>query len=348
MGYSDFTGIRSFGIPTLGTSGMPLFDGTYYFVDPVNGNDGNPGTSPEIGLSLATLYKAHSLCTSGNNDVVVLIGNGAASGTARLSTALAQSVDSSVTAGTLVWSKSATHLIGVTAPACVAQRARIAPPSGTYTQSTFGSGNFVTVSGSGCYFYNFSLFHGFSTGGTNQICWTDTGSRNCYVNVHFGGMGDDASAQATGSRSLKIGSGGSGENLFVGCTIGLDTVTRTVANASLEFAGATPRNRFVDCVFPFMTSNAGVLGILGTGNGCVDRWQLFEGCTFINNVGSTSTTMTVIGSFTTASPGGLIVLNDSCLEVGATDWGDTNFLANTRVGMSAPSNSAGGIAVTAT
>ena len=308
------------------TPGVPVpFTGKTFFVDPVNGADGNNGKSPE--RAFATLYAAHDRCTSGNNDVVYLIGNGAASGTARLSTALAQTIDSTVTAGTLVWSKSATHLIGVTAPTSYGSRARIAPPTGTYTMATFGSGNFVTVSGAGCYFANISLFHGFSTGGASQICWTDSGSRNYYANVHFGGAGDAASAQATTSRSLKVS--GSGEHNFVRCTIGLDTVAKTVANASLEFAGATVRNRFTECLFPFQAA-AATLGILGTGNGCIDRHQIFERCLFINNVKSTSTTMTALLSFTTASPGGLIVFKD-CDTVGITKIGDTNGLANSYV-----------------
>ncbi len=337
-------GVSSFGVPCLGgVDGIP-FTGNYYFVNPAIGADGNDGTPS---LPLATLYEAHRRCTSGNNDVVILIGDGAASGTARLSTALAQSIDSAATTGVLNWTKSATHLVGITAPASIAQRARIAPPSGTYTQSTFGSGNFVVVTGSGCLFSNFSLFHGFSTGGTNQICWTDNGSRNAYLNVHFGGMGDAASAQNAGSRSLKIGSGGLGEHRFVGCTIGLDTVTRTVANASLELAGATPRNSFENCVFPFMTSNAGVLGILGTGNGCIDRFTRFDNCLFVNAVKSTSTTMTVMASFTTASPGGMLFLKDSTL-VGITDFGDANGLANTFIDGGTVTAATSGIAVAPT
>lgn len=334
-------GLTSFGIPVL--SGMPLpFTGTYFFVDPLNGSDGNTGLSPN--RALATLYKAHSLCTSGNNDVVFLIGNGGTTATARLSLALAQTVDSSATSGVLTWSKNATHLIGITAPAMVAQRARIAPPSGTYTQATFGSGNFIVVSGSGCYFSNFSIFHGFSTGGTNQIALTVTGSRNAFVNVQVGGMGDQDSADDAGSRSVKIGSGGSGENLFYNCVIGLDTITRGAANASVELAGATPRNAFIDCIFPFQTDAATPLGILGTGNGCVDRWNLFKNCAFLNNVDSTSTTMTVLGSFTTASPGGNVILQQSMVS-GVTDWGDANFFANSYLDMAAPSASAGGLAV---
>ena len=325
------------------TPGVPVpFTGKTFWVDPVNGADGNTGRKPTNAFQ--TLYAAHAACTSGNNDVVYLIGNGAASGSARLSLANAQSVDSTATAGTLNWTKSATHLIGICAPTNVAQRARIAPPSGTYTQATFGSGNFVVVSGSGCYFANFSVFNGFSTGGTNQIAWTDNGSRNNYVNVNIFGMADAASAQNTGSRSLKVGSAGSGENSFLNCVIGGDTVTRTVANASLELAGGTPRNTFTNCTFPFQTSNAGVLGILGTGNACVDRWNQFVNCRFINNIKSTSTAMTVLTSFTTASPGGLLLMTD-CTLVGIGEFGDTNGLANTYIDGGTVTAGSSGIAV---
>jgi hypothetical protein len=337
-------GVSSFGIPVLPT-GAVIGTGKVFFVAPgaANASDANRGDS--LGSPLATLYKAHSLMTSGNNDVCYLVGNGASSGSARLSTALAQTVDATATAGTLNWTKNACHLIGVCAPTSIAQRARIAPPTGVYTVTTFGSANFVVVTGSGCLFSNFSLFHGFSTGGANQICWTDNGSRNCYQNVNFGGIADAGSAADAGSRSLKIGSAGSGENAFYGCTIGLDTVTRSAANASLELAGATPRNSFIDCIFPFMTSSATVLGIIGTGDECVDRWQLFQDCSFINNVKSTSTAMTQLLTFSTASPGGLILHKNSTL-VGIGEFGGANGLANSLVDGGPPAAATTGIAVT--
>ncbi len=337
------SGITSYGVPVLPPVGV-VATGNVFFVAPgaANASDGNRGTT--LSAPLATLYKAHSLMTSGNNDVCYLVGNGASSGTARLSLALAQSVDSTASTGVLNWTKNACHLIGVTAPANVAQRARIAPPTGTYTQATFGSGNFVVVTGSGCLFSNFSLFHGFSTGGTNQICWTDNGSRNAYYNVDFGGMADDASAQATGSRSLKIGSAGSGENTFVGCTIGVDTVTRTVANASLELAGATPRNSFIDCLFPFHTSSATSLGILATGANALDRWNLFKGCSFINNIKSSSTTMTVLTSITSSSANGLLEFKD-CTLIGISKFGDTIALAASYVDGGPPAAATTGLAV---
>lgn len=332
-------GVSSFGMPVL--PGTPQFTGNAYFVNPASGSDGNSGTSPD--QAFATIYKGHAACTAGRNDVVYLIGNGGTSATARLSLANAQAVDSSVTAGTLVWSKAATHLIGIAAPTGVSQRARMAPPTGTYTAATFGSATFVSVTAQGCYFSNFSVFNGFSTGGTAQLCWVDSGGRNAYSNVDFGGMGDAASAQDAGSRSLVV-SGTTGENTFYRCNIGLDTVTRTVANASLEFAGGTPRNRFTECTFPFQTSSATVLGIIGTGAACMDRWQLFESCAFINNIKSTSTAMTVLASLTNASPGGLLLHKFSTL-VGITDFGDTNGLANSYVDGGAPTAATTGIAV---
>lgn len=344
MGITHLSGLEVAGVPTMGIGGAPMFTGNWYFVNPASGSDGNTGAADN---PLATLYQAHAKMTAGNNDVCVLVGNGAASGTARLSLALAQSIDSSVTAGTLVWSKNACHLIGMTAPTMNFQLARIAPPSGTYTAATFGSANFVTVSAAGCYFANFSLFNGFSTGGANQICWTDTGGRNYYFNVNFGGMADAASANSTGSRSLKIGSGGTGENTFESCVIGIDTVTRTAANASLEFAGATPRNVFRNCVFPFQGNTAGIIGIVGTGSGNMDRWQLFDGCSFINNVQSTSTTMTGLATLA-ASSGGLLLMKNSVI-VGIGEFGtDATSRGQIYIDMPTPTAADGGIAVNPT
>lgn len=273
------------------------------------------------------LVTAYNTARNGMNDIVLLIGNGSSNGSARISSAF-------------TWSKDATHLIGVCAPGMISQRARIAPTSGA---TAFA--NFFTVSGNGCYFQNIQWFQGFDTGTTSQICMTVTGSRNVFQSCHIAGMGDAASAQSTGSRNLKIGSAGSGENLFVDCAIGIDTVARTVANASVEFAGATTRNIFRGCVFPIYATNAGVLGILGTGNGCVDRFNMFENCSFINSVKSGSgTAMTVLGSFTTAAPGGLVLLKNT-VTVGMTDLGDTNFFANSYIDMAQPAASTGGLGV---
>lgn len=315
MGITHLSGLEVAGVPTMGMGGWPPYTGNWFFVDPAHGSDGNTGAADS---PLATLYQAHALMRAGYNDVCVLVGDGSTTGTARLSIALAQGIDSSATAGTLTWSKNACHLLGMAAPTMVNQRARIAPPSGTYTQATFGSGNFVVVTATGCHFANFSLFNGFSTGGNSQICWTDSGGRNYYENVCFGGAGDAASAQSTSSRSLLL-SGTTGENTFVGCELGLDTVTRTVANATLEFAGGSPRNTFIGCNFPFQTSASTPLGIITSAAAASDRWQKFDRCSFINNVQSTSTTMAALATLA-ASQGGLHLFKD-CTLVGITEFG---------------------------
>lgn len=302
--------------------GKLLAVGNVYYLNPVNGNDTTgDGSSAKPYKTLATAYAA---CVSGNNDVVVLIGDGSTTATAR--------VDAAFT-----WAKNATHLLGICSPTLMSQRARIAP-----TASTTAFKAFFTVSGNGCIFQNIQWFHGFSTGTTAMICMTVSGSRNVFQNCHFAGMGDAASAADTGSRSLKLTTGG--ENVFEDCTVGIDTVTRSDANASLELASGTTRNVFRRCIFPFHTSAAGVLGILGTGNACVDRFCAFEDCSFINAIKSASTQMTVLASFTTADPGGLLWFRRSS-GVGFTKFGDTNALANSYIEMPAVSASAGGLGV---
>lgn len=333
-------GITSFGVPVIGgIGGLPL-TGNWWFVNPAAGSDAYDGTSPQTPFQ--TIYRAYAAATAGNNDVIVLIGNGSTSGTARMSTALAQAANSAATTGTITWAKNATHLIGVTAPTGISNRARFAPPTGTYTASTFGNnGNMFNVTASGCIFANFSVFNGFSTGSASQIAWIENGGRNYYQSVQFGGFGDTQSAQGTGARALKVM--GAGENTFVGCTIGLDTVTRTVANASLEFAGATPRNKFVDCDFPMVTSSASALFIVGTGAGSIDRWEKFQRCLFYNAVDSTSTTVSTVASLNAAAGGSLVFNN--CTAAGATKWGDAGALANSYVDNAPPTAATSGLAV---
>lgn len=339
MSLTNFpNGITSFGVPVLGTIGGLPFTGNYYFVDPVNGADGNEGT-PE--LPLKTLYGALAKCTAGNNDVVVLMGDGTSAGSARLSTALAQTIDSTATAGTLNWNKNATHLIGVAAPTMVAQRARIAPPTGTYTAATFNSDAFINVTASGCYFANLSVFCGFSTGSASMVAWTDSGSRNAYSNVNIFGMADAASAGGANARSLKLNGGG--EHTFINCTLGGDTVARGAANATVELAGGTARNTFIDCVFPFQCSAATPLG-LKVGVAGMDRYAVFKNCAFINNVGSTSTSMTAFATLA-ASAGGQVIVQNTMM-VGVGEFGsDASSLGQIYVDMPAPSASAGGIGV---
>ena len=301
---------------------LPFTPGNLIYLQPSSSN--TQAADGSIQKPYTDLPTAYSAARNGMNDVIILVGNGAASGTARLSAAF-------------TWAKDSTHLIGIDSPVLISQRARIAPTSGV---TAFA--NFFTVSGNGCLFQNIQWFQGFTTGTTSEICMTVTGGRNVFKNCQIAGMGEAAGAQSTGSRHLKVST--TGENVFEDCTIGQDTVTRTVANASVEFAGGTPRNIFRRCYFPVYGSSAGVLVILGTGASCVDRFNEFHDCVFVNAIKSGSTGLTAVGSFTSASPGGLVIFKD-CASIGATKFGDTNFLANSYIDMAAVSDSAGGLGV---
>lgn len=296
MVYTNFpNGITSMGVPTFGAGNIPPFNGNWYFVDPATGSDGNEGTASS---PFATLTRAYNLTVSGNNDVVVLYGNGLTSGTARLSS-------------TLTWANNATHLIGVGASVPQFGRCRISTTSGATAFSPL-----ISVTGIGCNFWNLGVFYGFDDAST-QICWEEKGGRNYYANVHFGGGGHATAAAQTGMRSLTVGNAGSGECVFQSCTIGLDTVTRQAANFSLEFLGGSPRNKFIDCLFPAYIGASGTAGsFIKVGASSVDRNNDFIGCRFINQTKSAATAMAQAMNIS-GSAGGMLFFDNSSV-FGAT------------------------------
>ena len=294
-------GITSFGIPIFG-SGLPPFTGNYYFCNYATGNDGNDG-SPNTPFK--TITQAYSQATAGNNDVIFIVGNGGTTATQRLT-------------ATLTWAKNATHMIGLTAPSLFAQRARIS----NLTTATAEINPMMTVSASGCIFGNFSFFQGVGQSSTAEQLVTITGSRNYFSRVHFGGMGATASsggAAAATSYCIKFDTGGS-ENLFEDCVIGLDTVQRTAANASVLFAagaGAT-RNVFRNCIFPMDGLNANTPYFIdASGAASVDRDNIWQNCYFYNAINSGATALSV--GINPPTGNGTLVL-DKCTSVGLTAW----------------------------
>ena len=279
--------------------------GNVYFCDPVNGLDSNLGTSAQPGATpgqgpVQTLAAGYALLTSGHNDVLVLIGNGASTGSARVTT--------------FTWSKNAAHLIGVCAPSGLSQRARIAFPT---TAGLTVTANFFTVSGNGCLFQNISWFQGASatqTGIAAAICMTVSGTRNVFVNCDIEGMGDTTASVSTTSRNLLLSGGG--ENRFAHCNIGLDTIARTGANASVEFTGRTPRNIFEDCSFLFLSTDGNQYGLYAAAAGSLDRFALFHRCVFLNSTASGGTALTYLVK-SAAAQGGWFILKD-CGSVGFT------------------------------
>lgn len=274
--------------------------GNIYYLDPVTGSDtSGDGT---VSKPYATLAVAYAACADGNNDVVVLVGDGTTTATAR--------VDSAFT-----WSKSATHLLGYAAPSLYSQRARIAPSS---TATAFA--NFFTVSGHGCLFSNVAWYAGFTTGTTSAIAMTVSGSRNVFSRCHISGCVDAASAANAASCSLKVTGG---ENLFKECVIGSDTVLRSAANATIQFAGNAARTVFDHCIFPIWTSNTAALvaNVAAANPNGTDRETIFDYCRFLNITGITSAvTMAAVATSVASGINGYFLMNN-CVRAGITDWG---------------------------
>jgi hypothetical protein len=302
MGQTTFSGpvVSPGGFIGPAFGGLIPFTGTYYYVNPATGADGNTGLSPV--QALKTLTAALDKCSSGKNDVVFLIGNGQASGTARLTAKLS-------------WNKDATHLIGICSPVNISQRARI---SHAATAPATAFTPMVEVTGDGCMFANIQIFEGFAES-TAVVAWEDEGERNYYSNVHFAGMGNATySADETGSACLLLTGGG--EHLFENCTFGLDTVPRTVANANIRLRSQTARNTFNNCLFPIYATAAGVLAVDANAASSLNRWALFQNCVMINaqNIGG-ETTMTVAAVGNAAQNG--VLLFNNCVRNNITDYG---------------------------
>jgi hypothetical protein len=169
---------------------------------------------------------------------------------------------------------------------------------------------------------------------------TVTGARNAFLNCDFEGMGDTTSATDAGSRSLLLSGGG--EHYFGHCNIGLDTIQRTNANASVEVKGDSPRNYFDNCTFPFYSSDGLQYALLAAAAASFDRWILFKGCIFIAGIG------TVIAAIfkAAAGAGGLICMDGNSGVFGVTAVGDATTKAQTWVSGGTATNGVKGIVAT--
>ena len=121
--------------------------------------DTRDGLKPDQAMD--TVAAAYAKTVDKQGDIVILLGDGSTTGTSR---------DTEFT-----WSNSNTHLIGVTAPG-INKRARIAPA--TTETDVDGYTPYITISGSGNVFANFSLFQGNSEDSKSSIGIELTGNQN--------------------------------------------------------------------------------------------------------------------------------------------------------------------------
>lgn len=312
-------GITSMGVPIPG--GL-LSQGKTFFVGPRTGLIGNPGG--DTINPVAKISQGYAKMAAGRNDVLYLLAQGALAA----DTTDYQSV-------TLNWNLNNTHLIGITAPGLIAQRARIAQLS-----TATGISPLVNISASACLWQNIHVFQGVDDV-TSLISVLVSGDRNVFYRCHFAGGGHATQAASTSMRSLKITGS---ENFFEECTLGLDTIPRGVANAEIEFAAGTAaatRTIFKSCLILTNASNAAHLFML-LGASSIDRFVEFEDCVFLNPIKSAATQMTTAMTVN-ASAGGFILLKD-CTLLGATDW-DAAASGNVYIDGAPPVAATSGLAV---
>jgi hypothetical protein len=266
-----------------------------FFVKPVSGSDAASGKSPQ--QALKTLARALALATANQNDTIYLMSEGNASAAA-----------TDYQASTLTWNKDGVHLIGINAGGVISPRSRIAWAAGTAITSA--APHLMVLSANNCVIEGISIFAGIADADAIGAL-SVTGHRNVIRRCHIAGIGDNAQ-DASGAHSVKMAGGT--ENLFDDCTLGVDTIARgTAANSVVLFAavaGGTDtnaRNIFRNCRFVQYSEATGSPAITRESSGS-DRFNLFDGCVFLNT--GTSAAAQAFAVTAGGSPSGFMLLNN--------------------------------------
>ena len=262
-----------------------------FLVDPAGGDDDNHGLS--FDAPLASLEEAEDRCVANQHDVVLYIAGSSANNLA----------------AAVTWDKSYTHLLGWCAPVQVAARSRIMWETGTDDASPL-----INITASGCIFKNWYAFHGVASA-TNLINVQVSGGRNYFEGIHFAG-GGHATQAVDGGASLRL-VGDSGENYFLRCTIGVDTIAAATGMRGLAIIGGTARNIFKDCNFTMYAGNGGAMFVEWEALSAVDRYMIFDNCSFINTGTSTMDSAFVMPA---GAPGHRRCFLKDCWGYGFTDW----------------------------
>jgi hypothetical protein len=242
------------GVPA-GMAGIPFGPKSkYYFYDPVNGSDTNPGTS--LDKPKASLKAALDLTTADQHDVVFAIAGDTANNPA----------------AALTWNKDYTHLIGI---GCdlpgQGQRTRVVMQAATAATPV------ITFSSTGCIVRNMQFYQEKAAGAASGTAIV-SGSRNYFQNVFFcGPVATDAN-----SYSLKLSGS---ENAFSRCTIGQHTNARSAASFGLWLfgTGVCLRNKFIQCEFLSWSSSADHALVKVGSDIDVETFTIqFEDCLFDN------------------------------------------------------------------
>ena len=289
-----------------------------WFVDPVNGSDGNEGKS--ISNAKKTFAAGYAKCTENKNEALYIVGG---------ASALAQTAILSL-------SKDYTHIIGLAAPIATGGRVRF-----TNSITTATTGEFVSDT-VGSIYANLHFQYGeLSATAGDIVGFGLNGERNYFENCHFQGPIDATIGAAAGQTMLKIT--GVQDNKFKKCSFGQRTILNTSSTGSvIWFAGSNvSNNEFEECEILSYNNNTGASFVKFSNNAMPDSgYTLFRRCNFLTTV---SNNMADAILFLTAGHGSVFLDYCTLMGAGLTKW-TTNFAAN--VFVTGPASSAtGGMAV---
>jgi len=277
-----------------GMAGLPVISNIFY-VDAVSGNDTtNGGRSWEDAFK--TLAQAENVATSNIYDVIVIApsGVGGAGGT-----------DESAN---ITWDKNHITVLGGTAPVDVSQRAKI-----EWTTDSVDPG--LTITGQGNRFIGVQFI---TLQASNDVLVSLTGSRNYFGGVHFAGIGNATAGDDATARCIALS--GAEENLFEGCTLGLDTVARSTTNATVSMASQCARNIFRNSKFIMHADNVGPNHLLITGASGIQRWNEFNNCTWYSHWTNNGDKVTHVVDAAAQTATGHILMTGRQVMVGFDDW----------------------------
>jgi len=296
MSIQDFpNGISSGGIPLYGSNFCISGPGKHYFVDSVAGSDGNTGKTWK--KAKKSIKAAYALTTSGNNDVVHVLG----CGTAYTNTTV------------LDFANAYTHVVGEASPIYSGGRARI---TNTYTGATAGE---YTISSVGSIFQNLHWQHGASATATSVVGVALSGDgRNAFIGCNFEGPTDATVAGGTAIKPLMLTS--TQDNSFYHCTFGGRTIlSASAAGAMVHFAGSNNNaNTFEKCLFLHYNSTTTSAIISYVDGAMADSgYTLFNDCIFH---GAANVNVADVIRYTTAGHGCTILKDCALTGLGMATW----------------------------
>lgn len=211
------------------------------------------------------------------------------------------------------WGKDYTHMLGNVAAIPMNQRARV-------SSTTAALSPLITFSADGSVMKNIMWSQDGSHATTAAINCLMTGDRNRLENITFRNLGALAYVDDS-MRNLKITSS-NGENYYLNCTIGTDSIDMvTGAGVAINYAGTeTARDVFERCrILSGGSANGTFLTIA---NSATTAFIEFRDCLFQNNILGSMDPLTQ--GFSIGTPTGYVLLTGTTTVNGAATLETSN------------------------